>query len=89
MRRSLLVLPVLLLLAILAIPLHAQPAEPPPAPDFSELERTVLDELAATGTPGAAVAVIQGERADKKSRLSAFSTHPPLEERIAALEAGL
>src|SRR6185312_13332201 len=27
--------------------------------------------------------------ADKKSRLSAFSTHPPLEERIAALEAGL
>lgn len=62
MRRSLAVLPVLLLLPVLAAPLCAQAPEPAPAPDFSELERTVLDEMSATSTPGAAVAVIQGER---------------------------
>jgi CubicO group peptidase (beta-lactamase class C family) len=62
MRRSLAVLLVLLLLSILVVPLCAQAPEPAPAPDFSELERTALDEMSATSTPGAAVAVIQGER---------------------------
>jgi CubicO group peptidase (beta-lactamase class C family) len=32
------------------------------AADFQQLERTVADELRATGIPGAAVAVVQGDR---------------------------
>lgn len=32
------------------------------APDFAELERTISDELAATATPGAAVAVVSGDK---------------------------
>ncbi len=62
MRRRLALLAILLLVSILGVPLRAQPVEPAPAPDFSELERTVLDEMSATATPGAAVAVIQGDR---------------------------
>ncbi len=50
----------LLLVSILAPRLHAQPAQL--APDFSELEHTALDEMTATGTPGMAFAVIQGNR---------------------------
>jgi CubicO group peptidase (beta-lactamase class C family) len=47
----------LLLVSVLASPLHAQPT-----PDFSELERTALDEMTSTGTPGMAFAVIRGNR---------------------------
>lgn len=50
----------LLLLPLLTSPLHAQPSQP--APDFSELEHTALDEMTSTGTPGMAVAVIRGNR---------------------------
>lgn len=59
MRHSLALLPVLPLVSALASPLRAQST---PAPDLAELERTALDEMAATGTPGLAVAVIQGSR---------------------------
>jgi len=59
MRQTLALLPVLLLVSALASPLLAQST---PTPDFAELERTALDEMAATGTPGLAVAVIQGNR---------------------------
>ena len=41
-------------------------------------------ELIDTSRPALAALKIS----DKKSRLAAFSTHPPLEERIAALEMG-
>ena len=41
-------------------------------------------ELIDTSKPALAALKIS----DKKSRFAAFSTHPPLEERIAALEAG-
>src|SRR5690349_9648231 len=46
-----------LLLLVLPVSLHAQAI-----PDLTPLERTALEELAATGTPGAAVAVVSGDR---------------------------
>ncbi|MEA2602818.1 MAG: hypothetical protein QOF89_3810 [Acidobacteriota bacterium] len=58
MRQSLILLSALLF--VLTSPLRAQAAQP--GPDFTELERTALDEMTATGTPGLAVAVIQGNR---------------------------
>ena len=57
MRQSLALVSAALLVSALASPLRAQPT-----PDFSELERTALDEMVATGTPGLAVAVIRGDR---------------------------
>jgi CubicO group peptidase (beta-lactamase class C family) len=62
MRRSFAVL-LVVLCSLPSAPLHAQVPEPTPAPDFSEIERTALKEMEATSTPGAAIAVIQGERA--------------------------
>lgn len=46
-----------LLLLLLPASLRAQAI-----PDLTPLERTALEELAATGTPGAAVAVVSGDR---------------------------
>lgn len=40
----------------------AAPATPPATPDLSALEEVARAELAETGTPGAAVAVVQGDR---------------------------
>ena len=37
-------------------------AQPPPSIDFSELEGVALDEMGDTQTPGAAVAVVSGDR---------------------------
>ena len=47
---------------LLSLTLQA-PAPPAPAPDFAALEEVARAELAETGTPGAAIAVIQGGRA--------------------------
>ncbi|HKV12105.1 MAG TPA: serine hydrolase domain-containing protein [Thermoanaerobaculia bacterium] len=47
---------------LLSLALQA-PAPPAPAPDFAALEEVARAELAETGTPGAAIAVIQGGRA--------------------------
>lgn len=54
----------LLLIVSLSTSLNhrAASAQQETQPDFSELERVVLDELKETNTPGAAIAVVSGDR---------------------------
>lgn len=51
----------LLLLALAPLRGATVPVQSP-SPDFSELERVALTELAETNTPGAAVGIVSGER---------------------------
>ena len=51
---------VFLLLLSLANPASFAAQEQPP--DFSQLERVLLDELKETNTPGATVAIVSGDR---------------------------
>lgn len=58
MRRSFLALSIVMLLAMVPASFAVQEQQP----DFSQLERCIAEELKETNTPGAAVAIVSGDR---------------------------
>src|SRR5579862_1095 len=49
-------------LALILLPLSSAARIQEQGADFSALDKVALDELASTGTPGAAIAIVSGDR---------------------------